>query len=134
MCVAADLYRHPVLYVHSVGTLYRRRGRVMAKVRRDLRLDEELAAWVDAYAEERSSSRTEIVEVALRALRDLASGGVPDLAAGDAPARRADLARARANPRVEAARRLPNIKTAAEVREDPARQAAMVRMAKLRGQ
>ena len=50
-----------------------------SKVHLSARLDGELVASVDAYAARRASSRTAVVEAALRAFLDLASGGVPDL-------------------------------------------------------
>jgi hypothetical protein len=49
------------------------------KQRVPLRLDAGLAAWADEYAEARGSSRTAVYEAALSTLRDLASGGVPEL-------------------------------------------------------
>jgi hypothetical protein len=58
------------------------------KQRVPLRLDAGLAAWADEYAEARGSSRTAVYEAALSTLRDLASGGVPDLPEVSAPAGR----------------------------------------------
>ena len=45
------------------------------------RLDEELLAWAESYAEERGVSRTKILEAGLRALR-----GEPELEDAPAPA------------------------------------------------
>jgi len=50
------------------------------------RLDEELLAWAESYAEERGVSRTKILEAGLRALRGDAVGGVPELEDAPAPA------------------------------------------------
>jgi hypothetical protein len=44
-----------------------------------LRMKVELADWVDAYAERRGSSRTAVIEAALRSFRGDAAGGVPGL-------------------------------------------------------
>lgn len=43
-----------------------------------MRVVDELAEWVDAYAAERKIKRGQVVEMALENLRDLAQGGVPD--------------------------------------------------------
>jgi transcription elongation factor Elf1 len=45
-----------------------------------VRVVDELAEWVDGYAEGRGMRRAAVVESALRAFRDLATGGVPELA------------------------------------------------------
>jgi hypothetical protein len=46
-----------------------------------MRIDNDLLAEVDAYAEERLSNRTAIVHAALREFLEEARGGVPDLPA-----------------------------------------------------
>jgi hypothetical protein len=51
----------------------------MATIRVDMRLNPELVAWVDAYAEERLSNRTAIVTAALLNFREEAETGVPEL-------------------------------------------------------
>lgn len=43
------------------------------------RVDEDLAAWVEAYADERGVSRSAVLEAALKGLREDAKSGVPDL-------------------------------------------------------
>lgn len=47
------------------------------------RLDEGLLEWIDAYAVGRGSSRSAVVSAAVEAFRELARGGVPDLAPED---------------------------------------------------
>lgn len=44
-----------------------------------LRLDDELAAWVDRYAKERGVNRTQVLEGAVLSLQEGAKAGVPDL-------------------------------------------------------
>lgn len=51
----------------------------MAKKLKSYRLDEGLLGEVAAYAAERKCSETVVVEAGIRALLDLAKGGVPDL-------------------------------------------------------
>jgi hypothetical protein len=48
-----------------------------------MRLPPELIAWTDAYAAERLSTRTAIVEAALHGFRYDAETGVPDLRSAD---------------------------------------------------
>lgn len=43
------------------------------------RLDDELLTWATAYAKERGSTRSVLLEEALVSFRSLAEGGVPDL-------------------------------------------------------
>jgi hypothetical protein len=51
-----------------------------------LRLDEELLEWATGFAAERGVSRTSVVELALRSLREDARGGVAR-SVGPAPAK-----------------------------------------------
>jgi hypothetical protein len=51
----------------------------MAKVQVSHRLDESLLAWATEYGGGRGSSRAVVIEEALRAFRELAEGGVPNL-------------------------------------------------------
>ncbi len=43
------------------------------------RLDAELIAWADDYAKQRKSTRTAIIDAALREFREACEGGVPEL-------------------------------------------------------
>jgi hypothetical protein len=52
---------------------------VLQRRRVDFRLDPELLDWADAYARERGSTRTEVVEAGLRSLREDSGRSVPDL-------------------------------------------------------
>lgn len=47
-----------------------------------VRVDADLLAWVQAYADAREASRSAVVNAALRELREQARGGVPDLDLG----------------------------------------------------
>jgi hypothetical protein len=47
----------------------------MAKVRIDVRFEGALLLWVDAYAKERGTSRTAVLEAAARELRDQVEAG-----------------------------------------------------------
>ena len=49
----------------------------MAKVRVDARIEGSLLLWVDAYAQGRGVTRTDVIESALREFRGLSEGGVP---------------------------------------------------------
>jgi hypothetical protein len=49
------------------------------------KVPEDLARWVDDYASERGVSRSEILQAALRGLREDAKSGVPDLPAPEPP-------------------------------------------------
>lgn len=44
-----------------------------------VRVDPELLAWVEAYADARGTSRSAVVKAALREFRALARSGVPDI-------------------------------------------------------
>lgn len=50
----------------------------MAKVL-SVRVDDDLAEWVEGYASRRGAKRAQVHEAALRAFRDLCASGVPDL-------------------------------------------------------
>lgn len=50
----------------------------MAKVL-SVRVDDDLAQWVESYAQQRDASRTQVHEAALVAFRGLCETGVPDL-------------------------------------------------------
>lgn len=50
----------------------------MAKVL-SVRVDDDLAAWVEGYAVERGVRRAQVLEGALREFRGLCASGVPDL-------------------------------------------------------
>lgn len=50
-----------------------------------LRLEDELASWVEAYREKRGWSRAELISAALRSFRQDCEGGVPDLPPSDVP-------------------------------------------------
>lgn len=45
-----------------------------------MRLEDELASWVESYREKRGWSRAELISKALRSFRADCEGGVPDLA------------------------------------------------------
>lgn len=66
VCVVVCPY-NPLLSVH------------MTTRRVELRMKADLADWADAYAAERGSSRTAVIEAALTSLREDAARGVPDL-------------------------------------------------------
>lgn len=51
----------------------------MARITVSARMDVELVEWVDGYAKARRCSRTDVLELAVRELRDAAQGGVPEL-------------------------------------------------------
>lgn len=53
--------------------------KVPLKVPMALRLDAELAAWLDGYSRARGVKKIVLVEAALRAFREDCAGGVPDL-------------------------------------------------------
>lgn len=50
-----------------------------AKTRVQVRVDPELLAWADGYAKLRGSTRTDILDAALREFREACGGGVPDV-------------------------------------------------------
>jgi hypothetical protein len=58
------------------------------KVPQALRLDAELAAWLDSYSAERGVKKIVLVEAALRSFREVCEAGVPDLPEASAPAGR----------------------------------------------
>jgi hypothetical protein len=58
------------------------------KVPLALRLDAELAAWLDSYSLERGVKKIVLVEAALRSFREDCEAGVPDLPEVSAPAGR----------------------------------------------
>jgi hypothetical protein len=94
----------------------------MAKKAISLRFDEALLKRVDAEAKSLKSDRTAFLEAAARSLLD------------DATRAPLDLPRAETEQRVQAVRsQVPGVKTAAEVRADPSRLAAMGRMSKIYG-
>jgi hypothetical protein len=84
--------------------------------------DDGLVEWLEGYAKQRKVPVSKVVTAALAGFRDDCERGVPD------------LPRAEAEHRVQAVRsQVPGVKTAAEVRADPVRAAAVARMAKIYG-
>jgi hypothetical protein len=67
-------------------------------VRVNMRIDDGLWAWIGEYAAKRGSSKTAVVEAAVREFRQVSARGVPDLNMG--------AIRAEADAQVRAADRL----------------------------
>lgn len=82
-----------------------------------LRIDDELVAWAEAYAKQRGSSRSAVLEEALRSFRQDCEGGVPDLPAPES------LAVREARAKVNEVQRPATMETREEL--DRARQAAL---------
>jgi hypothetical protein len=122
--LSLGLYSDWLLLYAPAGIRHSETGGVktMGRKQINMRMDEALIERIDEAAKRAGVDRTAFFEAAARSMLD---------DAGRAPL---DLPRAGTEQRVQAVRsHVPGVRTAAEVRADPARQAAVERMRKMYG-